>query len=192
MRKSEKQRTTFETNIYVSIDLDGTGKSEISTGIGFFDHMLNLLFKHGGFNGTVKCEGDLEVDTHHSMEDIGIVLGLAFNEALGDKIGIRRYGTFHVPMDEALVRCCVDISGRSFLYYDVEFTRELIGDLETETVEEFLRAFTDNAKITLNVATLSGKNNHHICEALFKALARALKDAVVIDGDSLPSTKGLI
>ncbi|MFA0816095.1 MAG: imidazoleglycerol-phosphate dehydratase HisB [Anaerofustis sp.] len=192
VRKSEKQRTTNETNVFVSLDLDGIGKGTVATGIGFLDHMMDLFKKHSGFDLSVKLDGDIEVDTHHSMEDLGIVLGQTFNEALGDKLGIKRFSFFYVPMDEALVRVCVDISGRSYLNYQAEFTSETIGDLETETVEEFLRAFSDNAKITLHVHVLEGKNNHHICEAIFKALAKALADAVQITGTGIPSTKGLL
>lgn len=192
MRKCEKQRTTNETNVFVSLDLDGIGKGTVATGIGFLDHMMDLFKKHSGFDLSVKLDGDIEVDTHHSMEDLGIVLGQTFNEALGDKLGIKRFSFFYVPMDEALVRVCVDISGRSYLNYQAEFTSETIGDLETETVEEFLRAFSDNAKITLHVHVLEGKNNHHICEAIFKALAKALADAVQITGTGIPSTKGLL
>jgi len=192
VRKSEKQRTTNETNVFVSLDLDGIGKGTVATGIGFLDHMMDLFKKHSGFDLSVKLDGDIEVDTHLSMEDLGIVLGQTFNEALGDKLGIKRFSFFYVPMDEALVRVCVDISGRSYLNYQAEFTSEMIGDLETETVEEFLRAFSDNAKITLHVHVLEGKNNHHICEAIFKALAKALADAVQITGTGIPSTKGLL
>ncbi len=192
MRKSEKQRTTSETNVFVSLDIDGIGKGQISTGIGFLDHMMDLFIRHGGFDAVIKLEGDLEVDTHHSVEDLGIVLGQAFNSALGDKIGIKRYSTYYVPMDEALVRVCVDISGRSYLSWHVPFSRENIGDLETETVEEFMRAFCDNAKITVHAHCLEGVNNHHICEALFKAFGRALSEASLIIGQSLPTTKGLL
>ncbi len=192
MRKSEKQRTTNETNVFISFNIDGVGKSEITTGIGFFDHMMELFIRHGDFDAKIKVDGDIEVDTHHSMEDLGIVLGQAFREALGDKVGIRRYSTFYVPMDEALVRVCVDISGRSYLNYNMSFSRENIGDLETETVEEFLRAFCDNAKITVHAHCIEGKNNHHICEALFKALARALSEASEVIGQGIPSTKGIL
>ncbi len=192
MRKSEKQRTTNETNVFVSLDLDGIGKGTIATGIGFLDHMMDLFKKHSGFDLSVKLDGDIEVDTHHSMEDLGIVLGQTFHDALGDKLGIKRFSSVYIPMDEALVRVCVDISGRAYLNYKVQFTSETIGDLETETVEEFLRAFTDNAKITLHAHCLEGKNNHHICEALFKALAKALADASQITGTGIPSTKGIL
>ena len=192
MRKSEKQRKTNETNVFVSLDLDGVGTNEISTGIGFMDHMMNLFFKHGSFDGIIKVEGDTEVDTHHSIEDLGIVLGEAFNEALGDKRGINRFAVSYVPMDEALVRSALDISGRPYLNYQVEFTRDMIGDMEVETVEEFLRAFCDNAKITLHIHCIEGKNNHHICEAIFKSFARALSEAVKVSGTQIPSTKGIL
>jgi imidazoleglycerol-phosphate dehydratase len=192
MRKSEKQRTTNETNVFVSLNLDGTGKCNVSTGIGFFDHMLNLFVKHGGFDLAVKVDGDIEVDTHHIMEDLGIVMGQAFYEALRDKSGIQRYGVSYVPMDEALVRSCVDISGRAYLNFSVDFSRDMIGDLETETVEEFFRAFCENAKMTVHIHCLEGKNNHHICEAAFKSFARAVADASKIVGTGIPSTKGVL
>ena len=194
MRKSEVVRTTAETKINISLDLDENydKSKEINTGIGFFDHMLTLFAKHGNFNLSVVCEGDLCVDNHHTMEDVGICLGKAFYEALGDKKGIRRYAHEYVPMDEALVRSALDISGRAYLVFGAEFTAERIGRMETECVEEFFRALCDNAKITLHIHQLEGKNNHHICEAIFKSFGRALGSAVEVISDEIPSTKGVI
>jgi imidazoleglycerol-phosphate dehydratase len=194
MRKSEIERLTSETKIKVSVNLDGkyNPENKISTGIGFFDHMLNLFAKHGNFDMTIECDGDIYVDCHHTMEDIGITLGKAFYEALGDKKGIRRYSHEYVPMDEALVRSAVDVSGRAYLVFAVNFTCERIGAMETECVEEFFRSFCDNSKITLHIHGLEGKNNHHICEAVFKSSARALGSAVEVISEDIPSTKGVI
>ncbi len=194
MRCSEIVRNTNETKIKITLDLDKKydAGNQINTGIGFFDHMLNLFAKHANFFLSVVCEGDLYVDCHHTMEDIGISLGKAFYEALGDKIGIRRYAHEYVPMDEALVRSCVDISGRAYLVFAADFTAERIGQMETECVEEFFRSFCDNAKITAHIHLLEGKNNHHIAEAIFKSFARAIKQAVEVISDELPSTKGVI
>ncbi|MBR6801584.1 MAG: imidazoleglycerol-phosphate dehydratase HisB [Eubacteriaceae bacterium] len=194
MRKAEITRNTAETDISVMLNLDGKYDSEnkITTGIGFLDHMLNLFAKHGNFDLAIDADGDLFVDCHHTMEDIGITLGKAFYEALGDKKGIRRYCHEYVPMDEALARTALDISGRAYLVFRAEFTAERIGDMETECVEEFFRAFCDNAKITAHIHILEGKNNHHIAEAIFKSFARALGGAVEVISDEIPSTKGII
>ena len=178
MRTAEISRSTKETQIAVKLDLDIGGKVNINSGIGFFDHMLTALAVHGGFSLDVQCKGDLYVDGHHSVEDIGIVLGLAFKEALGDKSGIMRYGTASIPMDEALGWCCLDISARPFLVFMAEFKNERIGEFETCLVEEFMRAFAFNAGITLHIKAEYGTNDHHKVEAMFKALAYALKQAV--------------
>ena len=192
-RKAEIARKTKETDITVKLELDGKGKPDIDTGIGFFDHMLTALCVHGGFDMTVKCKGDLNVDGHHSVEDVGIVLGKAFAEALGDKAGIMRYGSAFIPMDEALGFCALDISARPFLVFNAKFTNERIGDYESCLTEEFMRAFAFNAGITLHLREEYGSNDHHITEALFKALAHALKQAVAknTDGKAL-STKGTL
>lgn len=193
-RRAEVRRKTAETDITVEINIDGIGKAEINTGIGFFDHMLDLFSRHGFFDLKIYAKGDLEVDGHHTVEDVGISLGQAIREALGDKKGIRRYGTSYVPMDEALAMTALDISGRPFLVFDAEFTSEKIGGMETELVEEFLRAFVYNAGLTMHVKVLHGSNNHHIIEAIFKSLARALDEAVTIDSriDGVMSTKGIL
>ncbi|MCR1960492.1 imidazoleglycerol-phosphate dehydratase HisB [Thomasclavelia cocleata] len=195
MRIGRLERETKETKILVQLDLDGEGKSEIDTGIGFFDHMLTLFAFHGNFDLIVKCDGDLEVDTHHTIEDLGIALGNCLKEALGDKRGITRYGAFTIPMDEALVTTDLDISGRPFLVYNVNLTCERIGTFETEMAEEFFRAFAFNSLITLHINERYGTNNHHIIEAVFKSLARALKEAVKIDElnkDKIVSSKGVL
>lgn len=192
MREQVISRQTNETNIEVVLNLDEKKPAVINTGIGFLDHMLELLSRHSGFTLGVTASGDLGVDTHHTAEDIGIALGTALSSALGDKRGIARYSAQFVPMDEALARVCVDISGRSYLVFDVSFSREFLGSLETECVEEFFRAFADNAHITLHISSLYGKNNHHICEAVFKATARALRYACAIESDEIPSTKGVL
>lgn len=195
MRKSEMIRKTAETDIKLSLDLDGSGKSEISSGCGFLDHMLTLFAKHGRFDLTVDCKGDTEVDYHHSAEDIGICLGKAFSEALGDCAGIKRYGDIILPMDEALVMCALDICGRDTLVARLEIPSQKVGDFDTELVEEFLAAFVRSAKISLHVRQLEGRNSHHIIEAVFKALGRTLGEAVAIDPareGEIPSTKGSI
>lgn len=195
MRTAELNRKTTETDIAVRLDLDGNGNSEISTGCGFLDHMLTLFSKHGRFDLSVFCEGDVEVDFHHSAEDIGITLGTAFNEALGDRRGIRRYGEFTLPMDEALVQSVIDCSGRGFLSFDLEIPTEKVGDFDTELVEEFFLAFARNSGMTIHIRKISGKNSHHIIEGAFKAFARALKEAVDVDpdfSDDIPSTKGVL
>lgn len=188
-------RKTGETEIKISLELDGNGNLTGSSGLPFFDHMLHLWAKHGSFNLHLEVKGDLEVDGHHTVEDIGIVLGQALTKALGDKSGITRYGHIILPMDEALVLVALDISGRPYLSFDVELPNAKLGTFDSELVEEFLRAFCVHAGLTLHVKLLSGKNTHHIIEGIFKALARALRDAVAIDPKAqglLPSTKGLL
>ena len=192
MRIGEITRTTKETDISIKLDLDGTGKVNIDTGIGFFDHMLTALGVHAGFDLDVTVKGDLYVDGHHSVEDTGIALGQAFAKAIGDKAGIARYGSFYIPMDEALFFCSLDISGRPFLVYNAELTNEKVGEFDTCLAEEFFRAFAFNAGITLHIREEYGKNDHHIIEAMFKALAHALKEAVSISGSAVLSTKGVL
>ncbi|MDY3225425.1 MAG: imidazoleglycerol-phosphate dehydratase HisB [Candidatus Faecousia sp.] len=193
MRTSEITRNTAETKITLQLNLDGTGKAEINTGVGFLNHMLTLFAAHGKFDLTVKCAGDVEVDDHHSVEDIGICLGQAFQAALGDKRGITRYGSFLLPMDEALILSAVDISGRSCLCYELEIPTEKIGTFDTELVEEFFLGFTRNCPMSLHLRRLAGKNSHHIVEGAFKSVARSLKAAVSLDGSSeIPSTKGVL
>ena len=195
MRTSEIKRDTAETKIALTLNLDGTGESEIDTGCGFLDHMLTLFAKHGRFDLTVKCDGDVEVDDHHTVEDIGICLGKAFSEAVGDKKGIVRYGNFILPTDEALILSAVDISGRHYLSYDLDIPTEKVGTFDTELVEEFMLAFTRNSDITLHIIQLNGTNSHHIIEGTFKCLARTLSQAVNIDEkfkDEIPSTKGVL
>ncbi len=193
MRVSEIQRNTAETRIQLCLNLDGTGKSDIDTGVGFLNHMLTLFAAHGKFDLTVKCAGDVEVDDHHSVEDIGICLGQAFQAALGDKRGITRYGSFLLPMDEALILCAVDISGRSCLCYGLDIPTEKIGTFDTELVEEFFLGFTRNCPMSLHLRQLAGTNSHHIVEGAFKSVGRALKAAVALDGSNeIPSTKGVL
>ena len=193
MRTSEITRNTAETKITLKLNLDGTGKSQIDTGVGFLNHMLTLFSAHGKFDLIVTCSGDTEVDDHHSVEDIGICLGHAFQAALGDKRGITRYGSFLLPMDEALILTAVDISGRSCLCYGLEIPTEKIGTFDTELVEEFLLGFTRNCPMSLHLRQLSGINSHHIVEGAFKSLGRALKAAVALDGSNeIPSTKGVL
>ena len=195
MRTSEITRKTAETDITLALCLDGRGESEINTGCGFLDHMLTLFAKHGGFDLTVKCTGDTYVDDHHTVEDVGIVLGQALAEALGDKRGIGRYGSIILPMDEALVLCAVDLSGRAYLGYALEIPTFKVGTFDTELVEEFFLAFTRTAACNLHLRQLSGSNSHHIIEGAFKAVARALRQAVAVDAaraDELPSTKGVL
>lgn len=195
MRKSEITRKTNETDISLSLCLDGTGKSEINTGIGFLDHMLDLFAKHGRMDLSVVCKGDTFVDFHHSAEDIGIVLGQAFKEAVGDKKGIKRYGNMILPMDETLILASLDISGRAFLKYGLEIPTEKVGEMDTELIEEFFISFVRNADITLHIKQLDGTNSHHIIEGAFKAVARAIREAVSIDEnakDEIPSSKGLL
>ena len=193
MRSFETTRNTAETDIFLSLNLDGTGKSSIDTGCGFLNHMLTLFAAHGKFDLTVKCAGDIDVDDHHSVEDIGIVLGQAFQAALGDKRGITRYGSFLLPMDEALIQTAVDISGRSCLCYGLEIPTQKIGTFDTELVEEFFLGFTRNCPMSLHIRQLAGKNSHHIVEGTFKSVARSLKAAVALDGSNeIPSTKGVL
>lgn len=194
MRKTTLERQTGETRISVSLCLDGGGSSTVSTGIGFFDHMLTLWAKHGLFDLALQADGDLAVDAHHTVEDCGIVLGKAIAACLGEKQGIRRYGTVILPMDEALIMVALDISGRPFLDCELELPAARLGEFETELVEEFLRALAVNAGLTLHVRQLAGRNTHHIIEAIFKALGRALDDATRIDArvQGVPSTKGVL
>ena len=194
MRQGEIQRKTTETDVQVDLKLDGSGESTVDTGIGFFDHMLTLFARHGLFDLTVNCRGDLAVDGHHSVEDVGIALGEAVRRALGDKAGIARYASFYVPMDEALAFVAVDISGRPFLVYDGGHMAPQIGAYDTELTEEFLRAFSFHAGITLHVKVLYGNNSHHKVEAVFKALGHALYEAVRVRGDikGVLSTKGTL
>ncbi|MDS0525062.1 imidazoleglycerol-phosphate dehydratase HisB [Clostridium sp. SHJSY1] len=188
------ERNTKETQIKITLNIDGSGKTSIETGVGFFNHMLNLMAFHGGFDLEIKAKGDLEVCDHHLVEDIGILMGKAFLKALGDKKGIKRYGTFFIPMDEALAQVSLDISGRSFLIFQCDFKRESIGNFSTEMVKEFFRAFSSNAEITLHERVIYGENDHHKVEALFKATGRALREAKEIDINNmvLPSTKGML
>ena len=195
MRKASIKRKTVETNITLKLNLDGKGESKINSGCGFLDHMLTLFAKHGRFDLEVSCKGDTQVDYHHTVEDVGICLGQAFSDALGDKKGITRYGNFILPMDEALILCAVDFSGRSMLVKELDIKAIKVGDFDTELLEEFLLAFTRTANITLHVRQLSGSNAHHIIEGTFKCLARTVKQAVTIDkefADQIPSTKGVL
>ena len=195
MRIGEIERTTKETSITLRLDLDGSGQSDIDTGIGFLDHMLTLFSRHGMFDLTITCDGDTYVDDHHSVEDIGICLGTAFRQALGDMAGISRYGSIILPMDEALILCAVDLSGRGGYYEDLDIPTEKIGTFDTQLVYEFMEAFAVNAKLTLHVRKLAGRNSHHIVEGAFKALGRILREAVSLDQqfkDEIPSTKGLL
>ena len=192
MRKSTKERSTKETNITVTLDLDGGGAADIDTGVGFFDHMLTALAVHSRMDLTIKCDGDLGVDAHHSVEDVGIVLGQAFAEAIGDKAGIARYGSFTLPMDEALASCHLDVGGRVYAVIDMQFTADRVGELDTQMIAEFFRAFANNAKVTLHLAAPYGENDHHKAEALFKAFAHALRIAVSLDGGDLLTTKGVL
>lgn len=193
MRRFEITRKTAETDIRLSLNLDGSGRSTIATGCGFLDHMLTLFAAHGKFDLEVTCFGDTQVDDHHSVEDIGICLGTAFQNALGEKRGIARYGSFLLPMDEALLLCAVDLSGRSCLCYDLNIPTEKIGTFDTELIEEFLLGFVRNCPMSMHLKQLAGRNAHHIAEGAFKALARALKAAVAQDGSGeIPSTKGVL
>ena len=193
MRTAEILRKTAETDIMLTLNLDGSGKSAVQTGVGFLDHMLTLFAAHGKFDLTVSCRGDTYVDDHHSAEDIGICLGQAFWQALGDKRGITRYGSFLLPMDEALIQTAVDISGRAYLGYGLEIPTEKIGTFDTELVEEFWLAFVRCCPMSLHIRQLAGKNSHHIVEGCFKSVARSLKIAVASDGtDEIPSTKGVL
>ena len=195
MRQATIERITKETQIALKLNLDGAGRAEIDTGVGFLDHMLELLAFHGQFDLTVQCRGDVQVDDHHSVEDIGIALGQAFAEALGDKKGIVRYGNFLLPMDEALVLCAVDLCGRDTLGYQVNIPTQKVGSFDTELVQEFMLGFARNATACVHFVQMAGTNSHHIIEAMFKGLGRALRQAVSIDprqADKTPSSKGLL
>lgn len=195
MRTAEIKRKTAETNVFVSLDIDGSGQSEITTGVGFLDHMLTLFARHGRFDLSINCKGDVDVDDHHSVEDIGIVLGQAFKEALGDMRGINRYGDIILPMDETLIMCAVDISGRAYLGYGLEIPTEKVGSFDTELTEEFFTSFVRNLPMSLHIKQIAGTNSHHIIEGTFKAFARTLAKAAAIDekyADEIPSTKGIL
>lgn len=195
MRTAEINRNTAETQIMLRLDLDGTGKSDIATGCGFLDHMLVLFAKHGRFDLTVACKGDTWVDDHHTVEDVGIALGEAFRTALGDKKGITRYGSQLLPMDEALILTAVDLSGRSYLGYDLQLPTQKVGTFDTELVEEFWLGFVRNSLCTLHIRQLAGTNSHHIIEGAFKSAGRSLRSAVTIEAafaDEIPSTKGVL
>jgi imidazoleglycerol phosphate dehydratase HisB len=193
-RKGSTDRTTRETSISVQVDLDGAGRSRIETGVGFFDHMLELLVRNAGLDANIVADGDLHVDEHHTVEDVGLVLGSALSEALGDRRGIRRYG-FHVPMDEALARVVLDLGGRPFVVFEADFTRERVGELPTELVEDFVRGLAQTLGANIHVRVEYGRNDHHRIEAIFKALGRALRAAIERDSrfeDRIPSTKGIL
>jgi len=194
-RHARKRRATAETTIDISLDLDGAGTADVTTGLPFFDHMLSQLGRHGGFDLKVVAEGDLEIDSHHTVEDTGILLGEVFREAVGDKAGIRRFASNAVPLDEALVEVALDLSGRPYLHYEVEFPGERIlgtPPFDPQLVEEFWRAFVVSSAITLHLTLVRGRNTHHIIEASFKGVARALRDAVRVEGAGIPSTKGVL
>lgn len=192
MRQAEIHRETGETDIAISLVIDGEGRFEGTTGIGFFDHMMNLLACHSGMDISITCQGDLEVDNHHTIEDLGIALGTVFLKALGDKKGIRRYGAFFCPMDETLSRIVLDLSGRPYFVYDVKIPVERIGTFETEMTREFFLAFAMHGMMNLHMACLYGENGHHIVESLFKGLGHALKEAVTVEGSRVLSTKGVL
>ena len=191
-RTAEQRRATKETTIELSLAVDGGGSASASTGIPFFDHMLEQLGKHGGFDLRIVASGDLDVDLHHTVEDVGIVLGTALKEALGDKAGVRRFASSLVPLDEALVQVALDLSGRPFLVYEVDPVAEWIGTFDPPLAEEFWRAFAFGAGVTLHIRSISGRNGHHVIEASFKGVARALRDAVKVEGSGVPSTKGTL
>ena len=191
MRTAELERNTKETEVYVSLELEG-GPLTIETGIGFFDHMLHALLFYAGFGGTIRCRGDLHVDGHHSVEDVGIVLGMALREALGDKVGIRRFASAYVPMDESLEFCAVDVSGRPYLVMEAPMPQPMIGDYDSCLTKEFMRAFAMNSGITLHLRSEYGENAHHMTEGLFKALGLALKSAVTVESNQIASTKGAL
>ncbi|MDD4200947.1 MAG: imidazoleglycerol-phosphate dehydratase HisB [Eubacteriales bacterium] len=195
MRTAEIKRKTAETNIQLKLNMDGDGKSVIDTGVGFMDHMLTLFARHGGFDMELQCQGDTEVDDHHTVEDIGIALGQAFHEALGEKKGIFRYGDAIIPMDEALILAAVDFSGRDYLAFDVSIPTQKVGSFDTELIQEFWYGFVRNSGCTLHQMRLAGTNSHHIIEGVFKATARAMRKAVEIDAlhlNDIPSTKGIL
>jgi len=195
-RQAARSRSTKETTIEVAVDLDGSGRSDLATGIGFFDHMLDQLARHGGLDLTVRCNGDLHIDTHHSVEDVGILLGATLAEALGDKAGVRRFASVRVPLDEALVDVALDLSGRPYLHWEIDLPLSpvLFGTppFDAQLAEEFFRAVVGGAGITMHCTLVRGRNTHHIVEATFKAVARALRDAVRIEGGGVPSTKGTL
>ncbi len=191
-RRAELRRETRETAVAVTLVVDGSGTTNVSTGIPFFDHMVEQLGKHAGFDLSVDAKGDLEVDLHHTVEDVGIVLGNALREALGDRRGVRRFASASVPLDEALVDVALDLSGRPVLVYAVDPVSEWIGSFDPQLAEEFWKGFVDGARVTLHVRSISGKNGHHVIEASFKGVARALRDAVKVEGDDVPSTKGTL
>ena len=191
-RYAERTRTTKETTVELELEVDGAGTTQVATGIPFFDHMLEQLGKHAGFDLTIAAHGDLEVDLHHTVEDVGIVLGNTLREALGDKRGVRRFANALVPLDEALVQVAIDLSGRPFLVYDVEPVAEWIGTFDPQLAEEFWKGFVDGARVTLHIRSMTGKNGHHVIEASFKGVARALRDAVKVEGADVPSTKGTL
>lgn len=192
MRSYEIERNTLETKIKVSINLDGSGKSEINTGIGFFDHMLTLMAFHGKFDMKVICDGDIYVDDHHTIEDIGIAIGECVKKALGDRRGIRRYSTIYIPMDEALCQSSIDVSNRPYLVFNAEFKDERVGNMTCQMVKEFFRAFVNESRTTLHINLLYGENDHHKIEAIFKSFARALKEAIEIISDEVASSKGVL
>jgi imidazoleglycerol-phosphate dehydratase len=191
-RYAERKRTTKETTVELELEVDGSGTTQVSTGIPFFDHMLEQLGKHAGFDLHIEARGDLEVDLHHTVEDVGIVLGNTLREALGDKRGVRRFANALVPLDEALVQVAIDLSGRPFLVYDVQPVAEWIGTFDPQLAEEFWKGFVDGARVTLHIRSMTGKNGHHVIEASFKGVARALRDAVTVEGADVPSTKGTL
>ena len=192
MRNSEVRRETAETAVKLSLELDGSGRADIDTGVGFLDHMLTLLALHGGFDLAVGCKGDLNVDAHHSVEDIGLCLGAAIAQALGKKRGINRYGHIILPMDEALILCAVDLSGRPCLRYTANIPSQKVGEFDTELAREFFQAVANTALMSLHIRQLDGENSHHIIEGMFKAFGRALRQAVAVTGGALPSTKGVL
>jgi imidazoleglycerol-phosphate dehydratase len=191
-RASQIHRTTGETDVQLTLDLDGSGEGTRDTGVGFFDHLLDALARHGGLDLDVLAQGDLQTGPHHTVEDIGIVLGQALDEALGDRAGIRRFGHAVLPMDEARAACAIDLSGRPFTAFDASFPAERVGDFDTDLAEEFFRAVANGAKLTLHLRVEAGTNTHHMVEVTFKAFARALRQAVGLEGSGVPSTKGLL
>jgi len=194
-RAAAVERTTSETDIAIELDLDGSGRNEISTGLPFFDHMLSQLGRHGGFDLVVRAVGDLQIDAHHTVEDVGIALGEVFASAIGNKAGVRRFASNRIPLDEALIDVAIDLSGRPYLHYEVSFPgQQILGDppFDPQLVEEFWRAFITSAAITLHITSVRGVNTHHLIEATFKGVARALRDAVRIEGGGVPSTKGVL
>ncbi|MGD9752754.1 MAG: imidazoleglycerol-phosphate dehydratase HisB [Acidimicrobiia bacterium] len=195
-RQAKRNRITKETSIDIAVDLDGSGRGDLATGIGFFDHMLDQLARHGGLDLTVHVTGDLHIDTHHTVEDVGILLGTVLGEALGDKAGVRRFANVRVPLDEALVDVALDLSGRPYLHWELEYPQQQVlygtPPFDAQLAEEFFRAVVGGAGITMHVELVRGRNTHHIIEATFKAVARALRDAVRVEGDAIPSTKGTL